>query len=510
MFLLYRITHWDTTMALSTLEIISVFGTFAAIVYYINNRLIKLPPAVGITLTGLLMVILFKFSVITFSDVVKFTEFEKIIMSFDFKTVLLDILICFLLFASAINFEIVNLKKWWKQITLLATVSVIISTAIIGGLLYGLINTVFPNIHVPFWYCMLFGSFMSPTDPIAAVAVFKNLNANRGDAPNKSKHIEIKLLGESLFNDGTGIWLFTAISSVLIGIEQSAFSLSISLVREIFGAIVLGLFLGIIGKLFIRHNDVIGIIISTLSISALTYTIASRLHVSAPIAVVIVGLIVGHNIRKLLNESKEHQIKEFWEYCDEIINVVLFSLMSLIALFIKWDIELIALGVLTFPILIIARWVSIKLTFLYLQYTGKAQSSSINIVSWGGIRGSISLALAIGLLNNTHGNILIGITFVCVILSNTLQGMTLKHIINAYYPPEKAIYANKLDYYVQFMFNLLITQKVSIIDSNADNQRVIEDTVSDEENIVETMLENTLGIDSSNMEKDIENADNSF
>lgn len=388
-------------------------------------------------------------------------ELEEGLMSFDFKKVLLDITISFLLFASAINFEVMNLKKWWKQITLLATISVVISTFVIGVMMYGLLHFVAPSINIPFWFCMLFGAYMSPTDPIAAVAVFKNLAQNRPKNPdgsisaNPAKHIEVKLLGESLFNDGTGIWLFMAISAMLIGKGQSAAFLTISLIQEIFGAILVGLILGAIGKFLIKKSDVIGVIMFTISLTALTYVLSTKLHVSAPIAVVVVGLIIGHNIRKLFQHEEEHQIKLFWEYVDEIINVMLFALMSLIVLFIDWSLELVLLGLITFPIIVFARWVSVKITFFNMIKKGQALNSSITIVSWGGIRGGISLALALSILNTPYGNQLVGITFVCVILSNLIQGMTLKHIIAAYYPtPIKNVDLQELSNMDKFKYHL--------------------------------------------------------
>lgn len=461
------------------MEILALFGTFAAIAQYINYRFIKLPPAVGITLAGLLSILILKMVDGLFSQfhILDLHSLEEGLMSLDFKKVLLDVSISFLLFASAINFEIMNLKKWWKQITLLATVSVIISTIVIGAIMYGLLNLIAPNIDIPFWFCMLFGAYMSPTDPIAAVAVFKNLAQSRAKQSNPdgtlvanlAKHIEVKLLGESLFNDGTGIWLFMAISAVLLGKEQTILSLGLSLTQEIFGAILVGLLLGAVGKFLIKKSDVISVIMFTISLTALTYILSTTLHVSAPIAVVIAGLIIGHNIRKLFEHEEEHQIKLFWEYVDEIINVMLFALMSLIVLFIDWSLELVILGLITFPVIVFVRWVSVKLTFLNMVKKGQALQSSINIVSWGGIRGGISLALALSILNTPYGNQLVGITFVCVILSNLIQRMTLKHIIAAYYPnPVSSLnsidvnslspsekWKYQLDNIIQKMFNTL-------------------------------------------------------
>lgn len=427
-------------MSYNFLQILFLLVSFSALSAYLNSKYLKLPAAVGVTIASLVLV-----GVINYWNKNSSSGFlqniQLLINSFNFYDFLLNGIIGFLLFASAIKFEIANLKRWWWQISLLSTIGVVISTLCIGGLIYGLGLVL--NIHLPLLYCMLFGAIMSPTDPIAAVATFKDMRSQNPNAV--PKHIEIKLLGESLFNDGMGIVVFLTVLGLITGGnvgESLSFSkIGLSLVKEIFGAIIFGFICGWICKYFlkqIKNDNFIEVALFTLALCIGSYEGAIMLHFSAPISVVVSGLVVGHKVKQLYSEKQLHHLHLFWEFIDEILNTSLFALIGVTVVFIHFDLKSFVIGIIGFFAVLLGRYLSLVSIFIVPKMKGKILNGSIPILTYGGIRGGISLALALALLT-THGtnkelsNLLIGMTFISVLMSNLIQGMTLKYMISAFY-----------------------------------------------------------------------------
>lgn len=451
--------------------------TFSAFSYYVNRQYMKLPDAVGMTIVSMLIVTVSHCLAYNL-NLIDLIKFENHLKEFNFYDFLLNGVLLFLLFASAIKFEINNLKKWWWQITTLATLGVVISTFTIGSLVYGfvyLFSLINGEFHIPYIYCLLLGAILSPTDPPAAIAVFREM-ANKGTPA--SQHIEVKLLGESLFNDGMGIVLFLTILGVITGkSELTVSSVSISLITEIVGAIILGLIFGIIYRFFLKHiHEFTGIALFTLSLAIGTYIGANLLHFSAPIAVVVAGLMIGQNIKKIYDEEQIHHLHLFWDFIDEVLNASLFALIGIVVLIIDFNWILISLGVITFLCTLFGRYLSIASSFFYPNKKGKVLNGSINIISYGGIRGGISLALALSVLqignggnssntvassleSLTVGNSLVAITFITVVLSNLIQGMTFKYVIQAYYPNSESQNYNGINKVLQKSFNWLFKVK---------------------------------------------------
>ena len=427
-------------MSYNFLQILFLLVSFSALSSYLNSKYLKLPAAVGVTIASLVLV-----GVINYWNKNSSSGFlqniQLLINSFNFYDFLLNGIIGFLLFASAIKFEITNLKRWWWQISLLSTIGVVISTLCIGILIYGLGMVL--NIHLPLLYCMLFGAIMSPTDPIAAVATFKDMRSQNSNAV--PKHIEIKLLGESLFNDGMGIVVFLTVLGLITGdnIDESlSFSkIGLSLVKEIFGAIIFGFICGWICKYFlkqIKNDNFIEVALFTLALCIGSYEGAIMLHFSAPISVVISGLVVGHKVKQLYSEKQLHHLHLFWEFIDEILNTSLFALIGVTVVFIHFDLKSFVIGIIGFFAVLLGRYLSLVSIFIVPKMKGKILNGSIPILTYGGIRGGISLALALALLttngtNKELSNLLIGMTFISVLMSNLIQGMTLKYMISAFY-----------------------------------------------------------------------------
>ena len=427
-------------MSYNFLQILFLLVSFSALSSYLNSKYLKLPAAVGVTIASLVLVCVINYWNKNSSSVF-LQNIQVLINSFNFYDFLLNGIIGFLLFASAIKFEITNLKRWWWQISLLSTIGVVISTLCIGGLIYGL--GLLLNVHLPLLYCMLFGAIMSPTDPIAAVATFKDMRSQNPTAV--PKHIEIKLLGESLFNDGMGIVVFLTVLGLITGgnVDESlSFSkIGLSLVKEIFGAIIFGFICGWICKYFLKqitNDNFIEVALFTLALCIGSYEGAIMLHFSAPISVVVSGLVVGHKVKQLYSEKQLHHLHLFWEFIDEILNTSLFALIGVTVVFIHFDLKSFVIGIIGFFAVLLGRYLSLVSIFIVPKMKGKILNGSIPILTYGGIRGGISLALALALLttngtNKELSNLLIGMTFISVLMSNLIQGMTLKYMISAFY-----------------------------------------------------------------------------
>ena len=409
---------------MSYLTIFFIFVTFAAIVVIINNKILKLTPVVGITLVSAIVVLLFElFSTNIESKTT--LSIIKLIKELDFYDFLLNGIIAFLLFASALKVDVTGLKKYWKQIASLATIGVLLTSLFIGFFLH--LSSILVGIEIPFIWCLLFGAIISPTDPIAALAIIKSANA--------PKSLEFKLVGESLFNDGTAIVLYLTV--LAIATKVSVFSIemvTISLFKEIAGAILIGIVTGYIAKYTLKlADDFNSVIFTTFSLASGSYVLATYFHFSAPIATVIAGLVISKDIDVIFKqETIKEQVHLFWEFIDEFLNVCLFAIIGIEIFLIEFNYQTLLLGVIAFAIVCFSRLFGIILTVIPLRKY--LLVGTVPLLSWGGIRGGISLALALAILNKEYGNTLVTITFICVILSGLVQGLTLKNVIEHFYP----------------------------------------------------------------------------
>lgn len=414
------------TPTLTELEMFSFMMCWVSIVAYANRRWLKLTPAVGVTAVSAIFSIMY----IIFNKVVPFTTTDYltgIVKSIDFNNFLLHGILSFLLFAGAIKVEMSSIKKWLGPISLLATFGVLISAFSIGGLLWGAAYLM--GINFPFMWACLFGALISPTDPIAALAIVKSINA--------PKHLEMKLVGESMFNDGTGVVAFITILSIILGEQQTISSVSIMLVRELLGGLILGGFVGLcVYKLLKTTDDHSVILLLTLAAASCSYSLAELFHMSAPISTVAAGLVIGNKLRDKIEESSENLLHNFWDFIDEVLNSCLFALIGLEVLILDLSWQIIALGFVAFVCTIFGRFISVYLPLL--PYRKRLLKGTVPVITWGGMRGGISLALALSVpFNNEHTSILLTITFVTVMFSSLGQGLTLKHVILYYNKPKK-------------------------------------------------------------------------
>ena len=402
--------------------ITSILVFISAFFGYLNVRFIKLPNTIGLTVITIIFT-LGIFALSYFDDTLLNAE-RYIITHIDFKSVLLDIMLSFLLFAGALHTDLQKLKELKWPILLFATFGVLASTFLIGIAVYFMLEGI--GLDVQFIYCLLFGALISPTDPIAVLGILKKANV--------PKKLEIKIVGESLFNDGVGVVIFLTIFGLANG-TGGGFSLSSVLslfVHEVGGGLLLGGLLGWITFKLMKSIDDYDIeVIITLATVMTGTVIAQYLHVSAPLAMVVAGLIVGGNTarRQAMSELTENYVDKFWELIDILLNTILFVLIGMELLVLDLEIEFILAGLLVIPIALICRYVSLVIPVnVYKNRLDFVPNTNL-IMTWGGLRGAISIALALGLTAEMNRELFLVMTYVVVIFSIIVQGLTVGKLV---------------------------------------------------------------------------------
>lgn len=411
------------------LQSFSIVFTIAAFFSFINYKWLKLPATIGLMGMSLLTVLVIWISRSIFPEFYLF--FCDMVTNSDFKTLLLDGILSFLLFAGALHVNIEELTKEKWSVVLFATLGVLISTAIVGGLTYYAAQLF--GVGLSFLNALLFGALISPTDPIAVLAILKKTSI--------SKDLQIKIEGESLFNDGIGVVVFSGIlllSGVGISPEESSIGIEIGklFLEEALGGIVFGAVLGFIGYTCIKsidENPQLAVMIS-LAIAMGGYAIASLLHVSGPLAMVVSGIIIGNRMNIISNKGATRKLlNDIWEILDDVLNGVLFVLIGLSIHLLKFEMTHLVLGVLAIAIVLIARFLSVLLPYSLLKHSEKKPLKTVVVLSWGGLRGGISIALALSLLNNSSSEVILYITYTVVLFSIIVQGLSIGPLVKKIY-----------------------------------------------------------------------------
>jgi len=406
---------------MSLFAIISTLVVIAAFFGYINVRFLKMPTTIG------LMVITIVFTLLVLATSMlddTLLEQEKLfIAQIDFKTVLLDVMLSFLLFAGALHTNFQQLKVQRKPILIFATFSTLISTFLIGIFSFFLLKLV--NLDVNFIYCLLFGALISPTDPIAVLGILKQVAA--------PKILETKIVGESLFNDGVGVVVFLTIYQIAKGSGTVTFgTIAEMFLVEVVGGIALGLLLGWFTYRLLKSIDDYDVeVIITLAAVMGGTVLAQYLHLSAPLAMVTAGLIVGTDTVRKSSMSKitEQYVDKFWELIDILLNTVLFVLIGMELLILTFNGKFILAGLLLVPTLLLARYLSLMLPIkLYAKKLDFVPKTNL-IMTWGGLRGGISIALALSLTTEMHRDLFLVITYIIVVFSIIVQGLTVGKLI---------------------------------------------------------------------------------
>lgn len=401
-------------------EIIAILLTLSAVFSFINYRWLHLPTTIGLMLIALfasLCLIAFGY----FTPVAKNRAVE-LLHSVDFNQTLLHGMLSFLLFAGALHVNLNDLAKQRWAIGSLATFGVILSTFLIGGLAWGLLKLI--GLELPFIYCLLFGSLISPTDPIAVLGILKTANA--------PKSLEIKIAGESLFNDGVGVVVFLVLLGIAVGGQNiTPAGIALLFAQEAVGGAILGFVLGIVAYWMLKQVDDYQVeVLITLALVSGGYALAEAIHLSAPIAVVISGLFIGNHGRSFaMSEKTRGHLDTFWELIDEILNAVLFVLIGLEVMVLSFTGQTLLAGVLMIPLVLLARFISVGLPVSLLKLRQTFSPGVIKILTWGGLRGGISVALALSLPEGRARDIILAITYVIVVFSIVAQGLTIGRLI---------------------------------------------------------------------------------
>ncbi len=404
---------------MSLFDLISMLLSSAALFAYLNHRYVGLPNGIGIMVIGLLMSLF-----LVALNKLGWYETESIaavVSQIDFDETVMNGMLSFLLFAGALHVNINRLAKMKDTIAILATIGVVMSSLIISVASFYIFQLF--SIDIPYIYCLVFGVLISPTDPIAVMGILKKVGA--------PKSIEVKITGESLFNDGIAVVLFIAVLGVATGQSEASFSgVSLLFLQEAVGGAVFGLALGYAGYRMLKsiNNYQVEALITIAMVTG-GYSMAQYLHLSGPIAIVIAGLMTGNQGRMLaMSEVTRERLDNFWELIDEVLNAVLFLLIGVELLLIQFLPSYIYSSLLIIPLVIVARFISVGLPVSLLKFKNTYSPHAIKILTWGGLRGGISVALVLSLPVGPYREPLIATTYAVVLFSILVQGLTVGRV----------------------------------------------------------------------------------
>lgn len=407
------------------LMVISILVALCAVFSYMNVRVLKLQTSIGLMLISLICSLII-IAVSKISSTVYY-EIELIVKSVDFSDALLNVMLGFLLFAGAQHINWNELKKQRGAVLSFSTLSVALSIFFFGGFMFYIFKLF--NYQVDFIYCLWFGALVSPTDPIAVIGILRK--------SNMPKEIGATINGESLFNDGIGIVFFVTIGQVInFGVENlSVLDIMLLFAREVAGGITLGLFLGYLAFYFIRKIDNYQTeVLLSLALVMISGEIAHVLHVSGPLAVIVIGLILGNKVSKsAMSDTTRDYHSKFWELTDDFLNAMLFVLIGLQMVLLPFITNYILIGILAILLLLICRYVSLRIPIFFLKDKQLFNSKTALIMTWGGLRGGLSIALTLSLPESPYKEIIVSITYIIVIFSILVQGLTTGKLVKALY-----------------------------------------------------------------------------
>ena len=411
---------------MSIFEIGAFLIGLSAIFGYLNHRYLKLPHTVGLVVIALaasLVVILIEI-ISPASPVMEIIT--DVLSQINFYDTVMRGMLSFLLFAGALHVDFVVFKTRARAIALMATLGILISTFLIGWLTWLILNAF--GIETPFIWALVFGALISPTDPVAVLGLFKTVSV--------PESLEAKMAGESLFNDGVGVVVFTVVVAIAAGAGGHGESVDAASVAELFfieaiGGALLGFIAGYAGYRAMHAIDEHNLeVLITLALVMVTYALALRMHMSGPIAMVVAGLFIGNKgMIYAVSENTADYIRKFWSLLDEILNSVLFLLIGLEVLVIAKMADHIGVALLAIPVTLAARWVSVSIPITILSRWSSFSKGAIPILTWGGLRGGIAVALALSLPANQYKPTILTITYAVVLFSIIVQGLTIKPLV---------------------------------------------------------------------------------
>lgn len=401
--------------------VLTILISVSAIFAYINHRYLKMPFVIGLFFLSTILAIFFIVSKFWLSEPI--AELKGLMAATNVSDFILDILLGFLLFAGALHTDWARLKVEFKKVTFFALVGVTLSTFIIAGLFY-LLCTAF-SFDINFIYCLIFGALISPTDPIAVLGIMRQAGV--------PKKIETLIIGESLFNDGIGVVIFLALLKTATSVNGFSVSdFSILFIQEAVGGVVFGLAVGWLLHRLIRKIDHYETeVFLSLAFVMAGYGIANYLHLSGPLAMVVMGLLVGNYKSETTMSDVTHEyMLKFWELMELVLNGILFTVIALLIAVINFTAKEILIGIVSIFILLVARIIIVFLPKLLFPRLLDFTNKEAKIIVWGGLRGGLSIALVLALPESEIKNLLLVTTYICVVFSILVQGLTVGKLAN--------------------------------------------------------------------------------
>lgn len=405
---------------ISIFDLVAALLTLAALFGWVNRRFIHLPHAVGLLVLSLLASLLLVAAETLLPDRQLTDRLTAALRQIDFTDVVMNGMLAFLLFAGALELNLQALRDRAVPVAILALVGTITSTAIVGGLFWAAARGLGQPIP-PAW-CLVFGALISPTDPVAVLNVLKYVHIPAS--------LKIEMQGEALFNDGVGVVLFTLLVGIAAGSggePVSAGSVLRELAQEAGGGLLLGAATGYLAYRAMRTVDDYPVeVLITLALVAGTYAAAGRLGASGPLAVVAAGLVIADRApRDAMSDRTQHYVTSLWTLIDEILNAVLFLLIGLEVAVLRFQPAALLLGVLAVPIVLVARLLAVSLPLLLFRWGNELSIRNVPFLTWAGVRGGISIALALSLPDSPHKAAILAGTYVIVLFTIIVQGLTL-------------------------------------------------------------------------------------
>lgn len=410
---------------MTMLDVAATLVCLAAAFGVLNHFLLRLPSTIGLVVIGLAA----SLGLIGIDAVIPGFDLDDIVrrqvLGIDFAGALLHGMLGFLLFAGALHldFEALRNQKW--AVASMATIGVLFSTAIVAVGFHLLTG-------VPFLVALVFGALISPTDPVAVLGLLKEVEVPRS--------LRAKIGGESLFNDGVGYVVFLIVTAIAFGSAHDAPTGPGEIARlflmEVGGGAVLGGAAGwLVFQAMRRMDDYALEVLLTLALVMGSYALASALHFSGPIAVVVAGLLIGHSgVRSGMSTVTREHVDAFWRLIDEILNAVLFLMIGVEVLALPFDLGFLLLGALSIPLVLAARFAAVGLPITLLRLHRSFTPGAIPMLTWGGLRGGISVALVLSLPEHAEKPLLLTVTYVIVIFSIIVQGLTMTRVVRRFAP----------------------------------------------------------------------------
>ncbi len=416
--------------AVTLLDTAAILLTLAAGFGYLNHRVFKLPNSIGIMLIGLILSAL----MLMFGNYLPATLVSgarDFVGQIDFNQTVMEVMLSYLLFAGALHVNLGDLREQKWVVAILASAGLVLSTFMVGTISFYIFQLC--GLTVPFLWCLVFGALISPTDPVAVLGILKKAGV--------PKSLETKITGESLFNDGVGVVVYLVLVGLAAGTSEASFGhISLLFLEEVGGGVLLGGILGYLAYRMLKSIDNYQVeILITLALVTGGYQLASSLHMSGPLAMVVAGLMIGNHGRTMaMSDTTREHLDMFWELVDEVLNALLFLLLGLEIFILKLTGPAFGAGLILIFVVLCCRFTAVSLPVFVLQKKQEFSPGVIRILTWGGLRGGISVALALALpkesLDESARQAILIATYLVVIFSIAIQGLTLNKLVKKLMP----------------------------------------------------------------------------